>query len=158
MRRDPMAMLPFCGYNMADYFAHWLDLGRRLPNPPRIFRVNWFRRDENNKFMWPGFGENMRVLKWVVDRVHGRSAPVESPLGWMPRYEDIDWTGLDFPRETYYRLMAVDRTAGTEEAHDHEKLFDRFFDRLPKEFVYERELLRSRLWRSPAQWGLMPER
>jgi phosphoenolpyruvate carboxykinase (GTP) len=158
MRRDPMAMLPFCGYNMADYFAHWLDLGRRLPNPPRIFRVNWFRRDANGKFIWPGFGENMRVLKWVVDRVHGRSAPVESPLGWMPRYEDIDWTGLDFPRETYYELMRVDREAGTEEAHDHEKLFDRFFDRLPKEFVYERELLRSRLWRSPARWGLMPER
>jgi phosphoenolpyruvate carboxykinase (GTP) len=158
MRRDPMAMLPFCGYNMADYFAHWLDLGRRLPNPPRIFRVNWFRRDENGKFMWPGFGENMRVLKWVVDRVHGRTAPVESPLGWMPRYEDLDWTGLDFPRDTYYRLMKVDREAGTEEAHEHERLFDRFFDRLPKEFIYERELLRSRLWRSPAQWGLNPER
>ncbi len=158
MRRDPMAMLPFCGYNMADYFAHWLDVGRRLSNPPRIFRVNWFRRDADGRFLWPGFGENMRVLKWVVDRVHGRTAPVESPLGWMPRFEDIEWEGLDFPRATYYRLMTVDRDAGTEEAHEHERLFDRFFDRLPKEFIFERELLRSRLWRSPDQWGLVHER
>lgn len=158
MRRDPMAMLPFCGYNMADYFAHWLDVGRRLSNPPRIFRVNWFRRDKDGRFLWPGFGENMRVLKWVVDRVHGRTAPVESPLGWMPRYDDITWDGLDFPRATYHRLMTVDRDAGTEEAHEHERLFDRFFDRLPKEFIFERELLRSRLWRSPDQWGLVHER
>ncbi len=158
MRRDPMAMLPFCGYNMADYFAHWLNVGRHLANPPRIFRVNWFRRDENGKFIWPGFGQNMRVLKWVVDRVHGRTAPVESPLGWMPRYEDIEWSGLDFPRETYYALMAVDRDEGTEEARDHEVLFDRFFDRLPKEFIFERELLRSRLWRSPEHWFLHAER
>ncbi len=158
MRRDPMAMLPFCGYNMADYFAHWLDVGRRLPNPPRIFRVNWFRRDAEGRFIWPGFGQNMRVLKWVVDRIHGRTAPVESPLGWMPRYEDIDWSGLEFPRERYYAIMSVDRDAGTEEAHQHERLFDTFFDRLPKEFIYERELLRSRLWRSPEHWGLSPER
>ena len=157
-RRDPMAMLPFCGYNMADYFTHWLDVGRRLSNPPRIFRVNWFRRDDEGNFLWPGFGENMRVLKWVVDRVHGGTAPVESPLGWMPRYEDITWDGLDFPREAYYQLMTVDREAGTEEAHQHERLFDRFFDRLPKEFIYERELLRSRLWRSPHHWGLVHER
>jgi phosphoenolpyruvate carboxykinase (GTP) len=158
MRRDPMAMLPFCGYNMADYFAHWLNVGRHLANPPRIFRVNWFRRDDNGNFIWPGFGQNMRVLKWVVDRVHGRTAPVESPLGWMPRYEDIDWSGSDFPREAYYDLMAVDRDEGTEEARAHEVLFDRFFDRLPKEFIFERELLRSRLWRSPEHWFLHAER
>jgi len=158
MRRDPMAMLPFCGYNMADYFAHWLNVGRHLGNPPRIFRVNWFRRDEGGKFIWPGFGQNMRVLKWVVDRVHGRTAPVESPLGWMPRYEDIEWKGLDFPRDTYHQLMAVDRDEGTEEARAHEVLFDRFFDRLPKEFIFERELLRSRLWRSPEHWFLHAER
>ncbi len=158
MRRDPMAMIPFCGYNMADYFTHWLNVGRHLANPPRIFRVNWFRKDDQGNFIWPGFGQNMRVLRWVVDRVHGRTAPVESPVGWMPRYEDIDWSGLDFPSETYYELMAVDREAGTQEAHAHEELFDKFFDRLPKEFIYERELLRSRLWRSPDHWFLQAER
>ena len=157
MRRDPMAMLPFCGYNMADYFTHWLNVGRRVANPPRIFRVNWFRKDENGKFMWPGFGENMRVLKWIVDRVHGRGFAVESPVGWMPRFEDLEWKGLDFPAEKFYDLMAVGRDAGTAEAHSHEELFDRFLDRLPKEFTFERELLRSRLWRSPARWELAHE-
>ena len=157
MRRDPMAMLPFCGYNMADYFTHWLNVGRKVPNPPRIFRVNWFRKDENGKFMWPGFGENMRVLKWIVDRVHGRGFAVESPIGWMPRHEDLEWKGLDFPAGKFYELMAVGRDAGTAEAHSHEELFDRFLDRLPKEFTFERELLRSRLWRSPERWELAHE-
>jgi phosphoenolpyruvate carboxykinase (GTP) len=159
MRRDPMAMLPFCGYNMADYFTHWLNIGRQLPNPPRIFRVNWFRRDENGKFIWPGFGENMRVLAWVVDRVRGRAFAVESPIGWMPRYEDLPWEGLEsFPKDTFYQLMSVEKDMGSQEAHAHEELFDRFFDRLPKEFIYERELLRSRLWRSPSTWEMARER
>jgi phosphoenolpyruvate carboxykinase (GTP) len=157
MRRDPMAMLPFCGYNMADYFTHWLNVGRNVSNPPRIFRVNWFRKDENGKFIWPGFGDNMRVLKWIVDRVHGRGYAVESPIGWMPRHEDISWDGLDFPAETFYKLMEVGREAGAKEAHAHEEQFDKFFDRLPKEFIFERELLRSRLWRSPDHWGLAHE-
>jgi phosphoenolpyruvate carboxykinase (GTP) len=157
MRRDPMAMLPFCGYNMADYFSHWLNIGRKLSNPPPIFRVNWFRRDADGKFMWPGFGENMRVLKWIVDRVHGRGYAVESPLGFMPRYEDLEWKGLAFPAAKFYELMAVDRDAGTTEARSHEEHFDKFFDRLPKEFVYERELLKSRLWRSPDVWKLAPD-
>ncbi|MBW7851565.1 MAG: phosphoenolpyruvate carboxykinase (GTP) [Rhodospirillales bacterium] len=157
MRRDPMAMLPFCGYNMADYWNHWLNIGRRLRNPPPIFRVNWFRKDENGKFMWPGFGENMRVLKWIVDRVHGRGYGVESPLGFMPRHEDIEWAGLSFPQTRFYELMAVDRDAGQAEARAHEEHFDKFFDRLPKEFVFERELLKSRLWRSPEKWGLARE-
>jgi phosphoenolpyruvate carboxykinase (GTP) len=154
MRRDPMAMLPFCGYNMADYFGHWLNVGRRLSNPPQIFRVNWFRKDENGKFIWPGFGDNMRVLKWIIDRVHGRGYAVESPIGWMPRHEDIEWNGLDFPADRFYDLMAVGRDAGAAEAHAHEEEFDQFFDRLPKEFIFERELLRSRLWRSPDRWEL----
>jgi len=154
IRRDPMAMLPFCGYNMADYWSHWLNIGRQLANPPAIFRVNWFRKDENGKFMWPGFGDNMRVLKWIVDRVNGEGFAVESPLGLMPRREDIEWTGLDYPADKFHELMAVDRTAGTAEAHDHEVHFEKFFDRLPKEFVYERELLKSRLWRSPERWQL----
>ena len=157
MRRDPMAMLPFCGYNMADYFTHWLNVGRRVFNPPRIFRVNWFRRGEDGKFLWPGFGENMRVLKWIVDRVHGRAVAVESPIGWMPRYEDIEWKGLDYPPDTFYDLMAVGREAGRTEAHAHEELFDRFFGRLPKGVTFERELLRSRIWRSPDRWELAHE-
>jgi phosphoenolpyruvate carboxykinase (GTP) len=157
MRRDPMAMLPFCGYNMADYFSHWLDFGRQLPDPPRIFRVNWFRRDQHGRFMWPGFGENMRVLKWIVDRVHGHSRSVESPLGWMPRYEDIRWEGLEFPRETFNELMTVNRDAVSEDTREHEEHFDRFYDRLPKEFVHERALLKYRVWRSPEVWELAPE-
>jgi phosphoenolpyruvate carboxykinase (GTP) len=155
MRRDPFAMLPFCGYNMADYFNHWLSVGRQIPNPPRIFRVNWFRKDASGKFLWPGFGENMRVLKWILDRISGRGYAIESPLGWMPRYEDINWEGLEFDKEKFQDLMAVAKEPGTVEAHAHEELFDRFFDRLPKEFVFERELLRSRLWRSPDRWELV---
>jgi len=154
MRRDPMAMLPFCGYNMAAYWTHWLNIGRLLANPPRIFRVNWFRRDANNRFMWPGFGENMRVLKWVVDRVRGRGYGVESPMGYMPRHQDITWDGLEFDPELFYELMSVGREETVKEARSHEELFDKFFDRLPKEFVHERELFKSRLWRSPEVWGL----
>ncbi|MBL0087601.1 MAG: phosphoenolpyruvate carboxykinase (GTP) [Ideonella sp.] len=157
MRRDPMAMLPFCGYNMADYFGHWLGVGRRVANPPRIFRVNWFRKGEDGQFLWPGFGDNMRVLKWIVDRVRGRGYAVESPIGWMPRHDDIEWTGLDFPSETFHALMAVGRDAGTAEANAHGELFDRFLDRLPKEFIFEREMLRLRLWRSPERWELAHE-
>jgi phosphoenolpyruvate carboxykinase (GTP) len=155
MRRDPMAMLPFCGYNMADYFGHWLNVGRRVSDPPPIFRVNWFRKDENGKFIWPGFGDNMRVLKWIVDRVHGRGYAVESPLGWMPRHEDIEWNGLDFPADKFYDLMAVGRDAGAAEAQAHEEQFDQFIGRLPEEFMFERELLRSRLRRSPDRWELV---
>jgi phosphoenolpyruvate carboxykinase (GTP) len=154
MRRDPMAMLPFCGYNMADYFAHWLDFGRKLPNPPRIFRVNWFRKDDSGKFIWPGFGENMRVLSWILDRVEGHGYAVESPLGWMPRHEDISWTDTQFSEQAFYDLMAVSRDAAASEVRSHEELFDLFLDRLPKEFVFERELLKSRLWRSPPRWEL----
>jgi phosphoenolpyruvate carboxykinase (GTP) len=154
MRRDPMAMLPFCGYNMADYWNHWLNIGRFLANPPRIFRVNWFRRDAQNKFMWPGYGENMRVLKWIVDRVHGRSTAIESPLGLMPRHQDINWQGLDYESGMFYELMEVDRENAKHDATSHEELFDKFFDRLPKEFIHHRELLKSRLWRSTEVWKL----
>jgi phosphoenolpyruvate carboxykinase (GTP) len=158
MRRDPMAMLPFCGYNMADYFSHWLDFGRHLPDPPRIFRVNWFRRDEQGRYIWPGFGQNMRVIKWIVDRMHGRARAVESPLGWMPRYDDIHWDGLDFPRERFNELMAVNRDVQAADLLEHEALFDRFYDRLPKEFEHERALLKYRVWRSPDVWELAPDR
>jgi phosphoenolpyruvate carboxykinase (GTP) len=154
MRRDPMAMLPFCGYNMAEYWNHWLNVGRVLDNPPRIFRVNWFRKDEKGKFMWPGYGENLRVLKWIVDRVQGRCVGIESPLGVMPRHQDIHWEGLEFDPQTFYKLMSVDVENAKQEATSHEELFDKFYDRLPKEFVHHRELLKSRLWRSPSVWRL----
>ncbi|MDO8605892.1 MAG: phosphoenolpyruvate carboxykinase (GTP) [Phaeospirillum sp.] len=158
IRRDPFAMLPFCGYNMADYFNHWLNMGRAVNNPPPIFRVNWFRRDENNKFMWPGYGQNMRVLKWIVDRVAGKAKAVESPIGLVPQYEDMEWEGLDYPREKFQELMRIDREAGVADARSQEELFDKFFDRVPKEMLFERELLKSRLWRSPAVWELARER
>jgi phosphoenolpyruvate carboxykinase (GTP) len=153
-RRDPMAMLPFCGYNMADYFSHWLAIGRKLANPPAIFRVNWFRKDENGKFIWPGFGENMRVVKWMVDRVKGRAAGVESPLGLMPRRQDLTWDGIDFKADNFAELMSVNRAAGLAEARAHDEHFEKFFDRLPKELVFERELLKARLLRSAERWEL----
>ena len=153
-RRDPMAMLPFCGYNMADYWNHWMNIGRNLPNPPSIFRVNWFRKDESGKFMWPGFGENMRVVKWIIDRVKGRGYGVESPIGIMPRYQDIHWEGLEYDPDTFFRLMSVNRKQATVDTRSLEELFDRFYDRLPKEFIHLRELQKSRLWRSPDDWQL----
>ena len=155
VRRDPMAMLPFCGYHMADYFTHWLNFGRLLPNPPRIFCVNWFRKDPQGKFLWPGFRENMRVLKWIVNRTSGSGFALESPIGWMPRYEDLDWEGMkDFSRDQFAQLMSVDRQAWMKETLAHEELFTKLYDRLPKEFIYEKELLLSRLWRSPEKWEL----
>lgn len=158
VRRDPFAMLPFMGYHMADYFNHWLQFGRDLPNPPRIFGVNWFRKDENGKFIWPGFGENMRVLKWIVQRVKGETSAVESPLGWVPTYEDMDFKGLDFSEEDFFKIMSIDREVWKDEVLSHEELFSKLYDKLPKEFLYMRELMKSSLWRSPKQWGQQPER
>ena len=158
VRRDPMAMLPFCGYHMADYFNHWLDIGRQLPNPPRIFRVNWFRKGPDGRYLWPGFGENMRVLKWIVDRIHGHGYGVESPLGWMPRPEDFDLDGLpSFSITDFAQLMEVDREAWLREAVSVEELEFNLYGKLPKEFLLHRELLISRLWHSPGSWKLYPE-
>lgn len=159
VRRDPFAMLPFCGYHMADYFNHWLQFGRDLPSPPRIFNVNWFRKDEQGNFVWPGFGDNIRILKWIIQRVKGKAAAVESPIGWMPHYNDIDWRGLDtFTKKQFEDLMMIDSEAWKHELLSHAELFERMYDKLPKEYIFMRELLLSGLWRSAAQWKLEPER
>ena len=158
VRRDPFAMLPFMGYHMGDYVNHWLDFGRDLPNAPRIFSVNWFRKDKDGNFIWPGFGENIRVLQWIVNRVHGGAGAVESPLGWMPRYQDINWDGLDYTEDDFEKIMTVDREPMKQELFGHEELFEKMYDKLPKEFFYMRELLLSALWRSPEKWTLHPER
>jgi phosphoenolpyruvate carboxykinase (GTP) len=154
VRRDPFAMLPFCGYHMGDYFNHWLNFGRLLAEPPRIFVVNWFRKDENGKFAWPGFGENMRVLEWITSRVHGRGYSVESPLGWMPRYEDFNLKGLQLTHDEFGKVMSVNAEEWKREVLSHEELLVNLYDRLPKELIYERQLLLSRLWRSPETWEI----
>jgi phosphoenolpyruvate carboxykinase (GTP) len=145
VRRDPFAMLPFCGYNMGDYIRHWIKMGKRVAEPPRIFHVNWFRKNADGKFMWPGFGENMRVLKWVVDRANGRGGAYEGPLGWQPRYKDLMWEGLDFTHEQWKEAMAIDREAWKRQTLQHEELFLQLHEHLPKETIYERELLICRL-------------
>jgi phosphoenolpyruvate carboxykinase (GTP) len=148
LRRDPFAMLPFCGYNMADYFTHWLELGERQRESgrlPRIFSVNWFRRDEDGSFLWPGFGENSRVLAWMLDRVAGRAAAADSPLGLTPRPGDLPLDGLDLPDGALERLFAVDPAAWHDELDDTEDFFRRFGDRLPDALLRQLEHLRRRL-------------
>jgi phosphoenolpyruvate carboxykinase (GTP) len=150
VRRDPFAMLPFVGYHMASYFNHWLQFGRYIPEPPRIFLVNWFRKDSDGNFLWPGFGENMRVLQWIVGRARTRAAGRETSLGRVPIYEDLEWTGLDgFTREDFDRVMSIDREEWKNEILSHEELFIKLYDRLPKEFLAVRELLLSSLWSDP---------
>ena len=145
LRRDPMAMLPFCGYNMGDYFRHWIRMGKRLENKPRIFHVNWFRKNEDGKFLWPGFRDNMRVLRWMVERTSGKARAVEGPLGWAPRKQDIDWSGLDFDDVEWDELMDIDPESLRMQTLRHEELFLQLSEFLPKEMLFERELLVSRL-------------
>jgi phosphoenolpyruvate carboxykinase (GTP) len=152
IRRDPMAMLPFCGYHVADYWAHWLRMGERLKSPPAIFRVNWFRKDERGKFMWPGFGDNMRVLKWIIERAKGQAGAVSGPLGFVPCREDLVWDGLDHPEERFDELMSIDRAAVEAEARDLDKYFEGIGEKLPKELAAELERLRDRARQAAALW------
>jgi phosphoenolpyruvate carboxykinase (GTP) len=124
-----------------------------IRNPPRIFGVNWFRKDADGKFIWPGFGENIRVLAWIAERANNHAKGVESPIGWMPRFEDISWKGMeDFGSERFNELMAIDRNQWVGEILSHEELFMKLYDRLPKELIFIRELMLSSLWRSPGHW------
>jgi phosphoenolpyruvate carboxykinase (GTP) len=142
-----MAMLPFCGYNMGDYWRHWLKMQRSLEFTPRIFHVNWFRKDENGKFLWPGFGENMRVLKWVVQRCDVGAHALETSIGWVPQYEDLDMTGLEneITEERFAKLQNIDPAEWHKELILQDELFFKLYSSLPKELIFQRELLISRL-------------
>ena len=145
LRRDPMAMIPFCGYNMGDYFRHWIKMGKILKEKPRIFHVNWFRKDQDGKFLWPGFRDNMRVLRWIVERSNGRGKAHEGPLGWSPEREDLDWSGMEFDQEQWNELMFIEPESLRMQTLRHEELFLQLSEFLPKEMLFERELLVSRL-------------
>ena len=147
VRRDPMAMLAFCGYNMGDYFAHWLKMGRAVKQPPRIFRVNWFRRDAQGRFIWPGFGENMRVLQWVVERCQGRARGTETPLGIMPRFEDLNWHGMEakITPAQYAELSRIDLSAWQDELKSHDELFEKLGAHAPSALDARRGRMHERL-------------
>ena len=146
-RRDPMAMLPFCGYNMADYFGHWLEMGRRIPHPPKVFHVNWFRKGADGKFLWPGYGENVRVLKWMLERIEDKAAATESPIGILPTPDALTLDGLDVTRGTMEELLSVDAAAWTKEHESVGHFFEKFGDRLPAGIRDEHNRLAQRLQR-----------
>jgi phosphoenolpyruvate carboxykinase (GTP) len=144
-RRDPMAMLPFCGYNMGDYFRHWLEMGRSVPHPPKIFNVNWFRKGTDGKFLWPGYGENVRVLKWILERVEGKGQAEETPIGFVPTRDALMLDGLDISREAVEELLRVDPADWLREAEETKTFLARFGDRLPRELLQEHDRLVQRL-------------
>jgi phosphoenolpyruvate carboxykinase (GTP) len=146
LRRDPMAMLPFCGYHIGDYFRHWLVMGEKFGNKkPRIFHVNWFRKDGNGKFMWPGFGENLRVLAWIVGRCRGEAGGKESPLGTVPQYQDILWDGLNFAENRFTELMSQDASRLAEQVDSNNDFFTSLGEKLPRELKAEEKKILSRL-------------
>jgi phosphoenolpyruvate carboxykinase (GTP) len=149
VRRDPFAMLPFCGYNMADYFGHWLNVGAKLQAAgaklPAIYCVNWFRKDADGKFVWPGYGENMRVLKWMIDRVEGRATGQPTMFGVAPQYAEINWTGLAFSPEQFATVTSIDKAAWQQEFHLHDELFTQLAQGLPKALSDTKDALEKRL-------------
>ena len=145
VRHDPFAMLPFCGYNMGDYFAHWLGMRRLVEHPPRIFHVNWFRKGEDGKFLWPGFSENMRVLEWIINRCDGRGKGHERSIGWMPHFDELTFDGLDYTEEQFTELMHLDHEEFRQELLSEAELYLRLYDHLPKELIFQRELLAGRI-------------
>jgi phosphoenolpyruvate carboxykinase (GTP) len=148
VRRDPMAMLPFCGYNMGDYFRHWLNMGKKIPHPPKLFHVNWFRMDETGKFIWPGFGDNLRVLEWIIERATGKAEAVESPIGYLPKASSINLEGLNISRETLEStLLNIDLDDWIAEAESQREFFNKIGDTLPQEILQEHQKLLKRLKR-----------
>jgi phosphoenolpyruvate carboxykinase (GTP) len=146
VRRDPMAMIPFCGYNMADYFAHWLKLGRAVKQPPRIFCVNWFRTDEKGRFIWPGFGENLRVLKWIVERCQGKAHATKTAIGYVPDFNDLSWAGLEsFGPEQFAQVSALEQSQWKAELKMHDELLESFAAKLPGELKARRQELERAL-------------
>ena len=145
VRRDPMAMLPFCGYNMGDYWNHWLSMGKRLTRPPKIFRVNWFQRDERGGFLWPGFGENLRVLQWIIERSRDDGAADETPIGYLPKPSSIHRKGLDLPEAAMRRLLHIDRDGWRTNLRSQSEFFEKFGDRLPAGIREQHAALRQRL-------------
>ena len=145
VRRDPMAMLPFCGYHMADYWQHWLDMGKLVKNPPKIFNVNWFRTDDDGKFLWPGFGDNLRVLEWIMGRCFGEAEAVETAIGYLPRPEDIDLEGTDVSAETLRQILSVDRDLWKTEVEGIREFYKKFGEKLPKELSGELDKLENNL-------------
>jgi len=148
LRRDPMAMLPFCGYNMGDYFRHWLNIGRRLTHPPRIYSVNWFRADDDGRFLWPGFGENIRVLKWIIDRVNNRVGAKETPIGLVPDLGDLELDGLSIEKTTVQELFEVNPEEWEGEIAEIQKFLTQFGDRLPREIQQELDTKKAWLQRA----------
>lgn len=144
VRRDPMAMLPFCGYNMGEYFQHWLEMGKKIPNPPKIFNVNWFRVDEEGHFIWPGFGDNLRVLLWILARCNNEVDAVESPIGYLPKPEDIDLEGTEITQDVLKGLLSIDKEAWTQEVEDQKTHLERF-EKLPKELWEQYNTLAARI-------------